>query len=252
MVGNPLYRLGYVGHNQIQVFKKYLRVPFPYLTVIVKNYRDLSQVPPILPKLVDAIHRHHWSTMKDITNYEVHCKAKGIPVPYIRDDKPLLASAEIARCIEGLISNINTFSESSYRLYLYSGFQTSALRAASKIMKAALSSRVDAKMVSFGTLLERVKTWDTADQVVQSCRGVTLLCLYLVGSEYNTEFTCSVLKNLIMHRAAEGKPTILCSHLTPIEFSTRYGFPTGSVELKLEDDKQTTTIEALLTALQKS
>ena len=131
-------------------------------------------------------------------------------------------------------------------LFMHSPFENSALKAASNIIKAGLRAGVDSRMVSFGKFLEETKTWNRDNFVVQSVEKASLLCLYMVGTEYTTEFSQSSLQTLLKTRRVAGQTTMICSHLEPAEFIKRYGFDPGAVPLKFEDEKLLSTIDELL------
>lgn len=249
---SPLERLGYFGSKQQGIFKKYLRIPMPYLKVVVKNYRDLVTVPVVLPQLVEKIDNHIWSNMTDTTLAEKKYKVYGVPVPYLRDSSVPVAAVKVTRLYESIITDIERFVGSPVTLYMYSGFETSAVRAASGIVKCALNKGLDARMVSFGKFMELVKQWDEGSAEVQKYESAKLLALYMVGSEYTTDFVVAAMKSLLNKRRADGLVTVLVSHLEPVEFNRRYVTELQAVPMKFEDDKITSTVDELLKYMQQT
>ena len=243
---SPIERLGYRGWPQYSIFKHHLRVPQPYLKVIVKNYRDLTEVPILLSRLVEQIDKHLWSKMSDTEMVEKNFKVKGIPVPYIRDDSAPIGGVKVINAYNFITGDILKFLGKPMTLFMHSPFENSALKAASNIIKAGLRAGVDSRMVSFGKFLEETKTWNRDNFVVQSVEKASLLCLYMVGTEYTTEFSQSSLQTLLKTRRVAGQTTMICSHLEPAEFIKRYGFDPGAVPLKFEDEKLLSTIDELL------
>ena len=75
---SPIVLLGYQNWNQYSVFKSHLMLPFPYLRVIVKNFRDLTEVPIILPRLIARIDAHLWSLMETPDTSTKFFKARGV------------------------------------------------------------------------------------------------------------------------------------------------------------------------------
>lgn len=249
---SPLERIGYFGSKQQGMFKKYLRIPMPYLRVVVKNYRDLSSIPVVLPQLVEKIDNHLWSLMENKTMLETKYKVYGVPTPYLRDSSVPVAGVKVTRLYESILADIERFLGSPVTLYMYSGFETSAVRAASGIVKTALNKNIDARMVSFGKFMELVKQWDEGSAEVQKYETAKLLTLYMVGSEYTTEFVQAAMKSLLNKRRADGLTTILVSHLEPAEFNRRYVMELQAVPMKWEDDKITSTVDELLKYMQQT
>jgi len=242
---SPIEPLGYLGWNQHSIFKHHLRIPLPYLRVIVKNYRDLTEVPILLPGLIEKIDQHLWSLMQELEFFEKKLKASGVPVPYIRNDETPVAGVKTVNAYDLILGAVGKILNKPLVLYFHSGFESAALQAASNIIKAAIKSGVDAKMVSFGKLLEEIKKWDQNNYVATTADKAELLCLYMVGTEYTTDFSQSVLQMLIQHRRTEGKPTLVCSHLDPVEFKKRY-FELNGVAMKWEDPGMITTVDELV------
>lgn len=246
---SPIERLGYRGWGQLSTFKNHLRLPLPYLRVIVKNYRDLSAVPPLLPGLMAHIDNQIWSTMSDTSLLERKYKVYGVPAPYIRDSGTPAAGVKVTRLYEALLTDLAKFAESSVMLYLHSGFETEALRAASGIIKEALQQGLDARMIGFGRFLELVKETfekNRGDAEVKKHENARLLAVHTIGAEYATDFTKSAMQSLLAGRRAAGLPTLLVSHLTPDEFEQRYKVNPQAVVMKFEDGKITSTVDELL------
>ena len=242
---SPIETLGYPHWNQYSTFKHHLRIPLPYLKVVIKNYRDLTEVPILLPGLIEKIDQHLWSLMQDLEFFEKKLKASGVPVPYIRNDETPVAGVKTVNAYDLILADVGKILNKPLVLYFHSGFESAALQAASNVIKAAIRAGVDAKMVSFGKLLEEIKKWDQNNYVATSADKAELLCLYMVGTEYTTDFSQAVLRTLIQHRRTEGKPTLVCSHLDPVEFRKRYFELTG-VAMKWEDPGMISTVDELV------
>ena len=249
---SPIEALGYVGWNQYSVFKKHLMLPLPYLKVIVRNYRDLSSVPLLIGKLVMKIDNHIWSSMqnKDILNNLF--KAKGVPAHFIPINNPPIGGVKAMTAYEAVMGNITKFSSSPLVLYISSQFETGAIQAASNLIKQAIRENIDARMISFGTLLDETKEWDANSEVLRKVKGARVLCLYMVGKEYHTDFTRTVLVNLLSSRMAEGKVTILSSHMDLAEFIKRYNYEVQAVPMKFEDAKIKSTIDELISYMKEA
>lgn len=250
---SPLERLGYRGWNQAATFKKHLMLPLPYLGVIVKNYRDLAAVPPLLPGLMEHIDNRIWSAMSDTSLLERKYKVYGVPAPYIRDTGTPASGVKVSKLYDALLADITKFSESSVMLYMHSGFETEALRAASGLAKEALQKGVDVRMIGFGKFLELVKETfekNRGDAEVKKHENARLLIVHTIGAEYSTVFTKSTIQSLLAGRRSAGLPTVLVSHLTPSEFEQRYETSLQAVVMKFEDAKITATVDELLRYMQ--
>jgi hypothetical protein len=226
-------------------------MPPVYLKAVVKLFRNLSEVPIILPELVDRLHNEMWRNMSDIERCEQLFKVRGVPVPYIRDDSMPNAGAKVTQAYELVLQDIKKFTSKPMTLYLHSGFEASALKAASSIIKESLKAGIEARMVGLGALLKEIKTWDEKNESVALVEKAQVLCLYLVGKEYTTEFTQSELQGILDKRFAEGKTTLISTHLEPEEFQKRYGFTPRAVVMKFEDAKITSTVDDLLAYMRK-
>lgn len=246
---SPIEPLGYHGWNSYSTFKHHLRIPPVYLRIVVKNYRDLTEVPILLPGLVEHIDQRLWSTMQDVEFFEKKLKASGVPVAYIRNNDQPTAGVKVTNAYNLMLEDVGKILNKPLVLYFHSGFESAALQAASNVIKAAIKSGVAAKMISFGKLLDETKKFEANNDVAKSVESAELLCLYLVGTEYTTDFSTSVLKMLIQHRRTEGKPTLLVSHLDSGEFKKRYDFELNGVVLKWEDPGMVTTVDELIKSL---
>lgn len=246
---SPLERIGYFTTKQQGIFRKYLRVPLPYLRVIVKNYRDLYEVPILLPRLIKAIDGNTWSNMENKTQIENRYRVFGVPAPYLRTTKQPVAGVKVTRLYESVLIDIERFLEHPVTLYMHSGFETSAVTAAAGIVKEAINKGVNARMISFGEYLDLMKAGfdkngDTS--ALKPYDTARLLAVYMIGTEYTTAFVKPVMQSLISRRRAEGLTTILVSHLLPTEFESRYDCNNQAVCMKFEDESLTTTVDELL------
>lgn len=247
---SPIEVLGYRGWQQYSVFKHHLRMPVKYLRVVVKNYRDLTDVPVVLPRLLSKIHEHWWSLMSDTERIEKIYKVKGVPPLHIRSEAVPAAGEKVKHYYETVLDRIHKFAMGGKVLYLHSEFETNSLLACSQIIKAALANGlIKAFMADFPTCLEEIKTWEES-HLLKQLKEAQVACIYMVGKEYSTEFTQAHLETLVNQRTLEGKVTLLSSHLAPVDFKKRYGIEVPGTVLKFEDEKITKTISALLKELE--
>lgn len=242
-VTNPLEGLGYSWKDYC-IFKKYLRLPYVYLKVIFKNYREFSEVPVKLPHLIALTNTHIWNTqMKNTAGMSDKLfKARGVPPSYIQNDGTPIGPAATMGLYNSILNDAGKFSRSGAVVLMHSPFETGALQACSQVVKQAIN---ESRMVQFGALLDKLKEWDANSPEIKQAKEVQLLGLYMVGKEYCTDFTKSVLQSLVTERRVEGKTTIISSHLTPSEFIERYRFDPHAVPMKFEDMGLMTTVNAL-------
>lgn len=248
---SPIARLGYTDWKQYGLFKTYFRLPHPYLQVIVKNFPDLTAALPQLNRLVALTNQHYWKTMNDTTQLEKLCAARGVPASYIRRTDSPIAVAKTMKTYEAILENIELFIKQPIILHVYSGFENGALLATSQIIKAALTFNQQGAMVTFGQLLDETKTWDRSNHTVTTAETAQILGLYLVGKEWNTEFTSTKLNALLAQRLTDGKPTIISTHLDEKELVKRYDLKLPMVSMKFEDDTITATVDGLLKLLKE-
>lgn len=243
-------KLGYYGWKQQATFKRHLLLPLVYLKVVVRNYRDLTSVPSVLPKLVEQINKHIWRNMEDIEQFERKLKVHGVPAPYIRNKSKPVCGVKVGNAFEGIVGNVKKFMESGTSLYLHSGFEESALQAASQIIVAAVKAGIEARMMSFGSFLDEVKeTFDNKNASTEStdkALKANLLAVYMIGKEYATDYSRSELVRLLSERRTLGKITLIVTHLELPEFVDRYRYDPRAVVLKFEDAKITQTVDELI------
>jgi hypothetical protein len=148
-----------------------------------------------------------------------------------------------------LVADPAEFTRTGAALYFHSSQETQAMRAATAIVRAAVDQKIAAYMLDFPTFMDELKTFERSAKL-DKAKTVDLAALYFVGSEYSgaTGFTPINLFSFIKLRQAAGKPTILVSHLTPIEFSTRYHKTLEELlilPMKFDDENVTMTVDRL-------
>lgn len=257
----PTAPLGYPSNKDYAIFKAHLRIPAVYLASLLRGRQDMSQVPMRVPDAVNTINQEYWRTMMHSTT-ELAQQARylklrnaGIPATYRDDLEPVCAEAT-QRVYTLVKQNPKKFIEGGRLVYLYSEMQTTALLAAAGMVESVLSAG-SAFMLDFGSFLEEVRKGFERGQGsggagrVRKLETVDVACLYLIGTEYvsSSGFTESVLESLVRKRQMDKRTTILVSHLTPEEFSKRYGrHPQkdwGAVPMKFTDESVTCTIGQL-------
>jgi hypothetical protein len=167
---------------------------------------------------------------------------------FIRDDSLPLASAETLSAYSLIINNLKKLQHSGRILYFHSASETACLLAASNVIKAAIRSGIYGYMLDMPTYMSEIKTWQDSDRI-KNIEGRDICCLYFVGKEYASDFNKSYITNLITKRRVQNKVTIISSHLTPAEFTERYGFESGGVPLKFEEEGLAKSIKALIKEL---
>lgn len=266
-VKNPLKPLGYTDQLDFRIYRKYLKIPKPYLRVIFQLYpRTLQKVPLELHSVIERIDTKHWGALKmsDVSQEEqvrnVKYKIAGVPPMYInRNELPSCAGATLG-LLGSIVEEPEGFSKMGQVLYFHSEFEDNALLAASRIMKSAVTAGVPSYMLPFPRYMSGIKEYLRDDTSLGKVKSSSITVLTLIGTEYvhkESGFTEASLMELVRTRKVEGKSTILTSHLTPADFSARY-FPLeklGAVALKFEDPNSTTTIAQLtkeLAAIKKA
>lgn len=246
---NPLEIFGYYDWIHYNYFKKYLRMPVPYLRVIFKNYRDLTIVPALLPKLLYTINEHWWKMNSTPSRHEIQSKVAGVPALYLQQETTPICKGDVLKYYQLALEKIIKFSTSGKVLYLHSEYETNSLHAASQLVKQAIKNGIPCCMVDLPTVMAEIKTWQETE-LLKKLKKAQVACIYMIGKEFSTEFTQSNLETLIQQRTVENKVTLLCSHLAPPEFRTRYGIEVPGTVLKFEDEKITKTLATLLKELE--
>lgn len=252
MKNNPLLQLSeFYGWPDFQTYKAHLRLPKQYLRIIFKNYRNsLTEVPARLSEILTKYDIYVWNKMKqDATVEETYMRLAGIPSSFLRDDRIPDCKGDALKAYSHINRKITEFCGKGRLLYFYSLFQDNALLAACNIMKSAVKSKISSYTVSFPNLLAEIKTDWEKSSILKKCNEVDLLCLFMLGAEWKTDYTNSQLDALIQRRKLEKKTTILVSHLTEKEFEKRYDRELHATILKFEDSNQTETLKDIIREL---
>lgn len=255
---SPIAPLGYPSLLDYGIFKKYLRIPMPYLKGIFQFYPNTLQTVPLdLPNVIEACHNAYWRKIKDmpeLTQEEktlhVRYKIAGVSPLYItRNELPACAGPTLG-LVGQLIDDPSGFSKMGRVLYFHSEFENNAMLAASSIIKSGIRQGVSCAMIPFTSYMEKTKDFGESQVYLAKYRTADLSALCLIGTEYvkaESGFTESTLMEFVRGRQVAGKSTILSSHLTPTEFSARYFSldKLGATSLKFEDAGMSLTIGQL-------
>lgn len=222
-------------------------MPFLYFNILNKQYpKSLIAAPYGVAKLVDQINNILWGNMEK-TKENLKYRYFGIPPQYAGDAVEFTAKKEVKDTLEAICKNVEKFLSTGVLLYIHSPYETSAIIAGSKLCKAA--SVVEGKkwlMLAYPEFVDGTKDFSGAYQYkLDAAESVDLLCMYMVGKEYATEFTLAGLKSLLMNRKVAGKVTVLTSHLTAEEFGVRYGSELCITALECSDEKELNNFKAL-------
>lgn len=228
------------------VFKRYLRMPKPYMKGMFQLYpTDLHKAGLEITSLLDRCDSAHWRRIKvDMTHEEqklyVRYKIARIPPMYIRNDKAPECAERVLKITNQIIESPAEFSEMGRLLYFHSTFEDNALLAASGVVKSGVRAGLKCQMLPFVKYMEAVRAFDNSP-VIKSMQEADISVLSMVGAEYiNKEsgFTESTLEEFVKLRRMAGKSTILTSHLDAAEFADRYKMGLdrlGATVFKFED-----------------
>lgn len=258
-----LARLGFPNAKEYGIFKKYLRLPPHYLTTIAIQHSPILRGVPA--DMLNVVRRTHATVdmwlKRTQTNMELQeqlksqvYRAAGVPPMYCASLTLPACAAQTLTAYNLLCQKIKGAATSGKVLYLHSTMGTSALHAAAGIVRAAVDAKLKAGMVAFPEFMDTVTEFDKGSARIKNWRELDLTCLYLLGTEYvsQTGFTEAQLHQFVSRRMVQGKPTILCSHLTPTEFEMRYSLKlasVGAVPLKFDDSTATSSLASLVKEL---
>lgn len=257
---NPIKRLGYPDWAEYQVFKDYLRIPIPYLVKLFKRQVSLHTVA-YSPHLLGQIEIAQWKALLKVNSDDLQhqawlakLRASGIPPIYAEETEFPQCSTTVLDAWTSMCQRPAKLASTGHLIYMHSLQETNALKAASAIGVAAVKEALKVRMMIFGEFMDAIKTFEESKKI-QGMAMADIAMLYMIGTEYSTEFTASHLESFIRKRKASGKTTILVSHLSPAQFKSRYdraldgdsGF--GAVTLKFDDPKITVTVNQLIKEL---
>jgi hypothetical protein len=228
------------------LFNQFLRMPFEYFKFINHIYpKNFSAAPYHLGAHINTVNKLLGGHL--VNNIEtIKLKHGGIPPQHIGTERTVTGKKEILDTLNSLTDHFDKFMQSGVTLYLHSPFEGSAISAGVQLCKRAAATNVSWKMESYPELLIMLKDFDgdhksSLEAVIDS----DLLCLYMVGKEYPTEFTVSYFKQLMETRKIAGRATIICSHLEPTEFTERYGKGINLCAMEFTDDAEINNFKAL-------
>ena len=129
--------------------------------------------------------------------------------------------------LEDLRSYAEEFDHNSESLMLFGNAGLGKTHAALAIAGIVLQKDFDVIYVSspdfFGKLENaRFDSSEDAETLLRTASAADLLILDDLGAEFSTNFSVSVIYNIINSRLVEGKPTIISSNLTAKELEARY------------------------------
>lgn len=250
---SPYEKLGYRNIRDIQIIRKHLNIPFLYQKIIFKNFKtDLTQVPILLPKLINKIHDKLWSDLLKTEEIEFLHKmynVAGVPPQFNQVDALPNGKRDQMKLFHYVTESIVKFVHSGNTLYIHSDNETNALLASAQIVKSAVKNKIPAFMVPFCNYIDVLLNDKTSD-VIKKVVNNNLVCLYFVGAEYSSDWSDAQLKLIISQRQAAGLSTIICSSKDPEDFFKRYKFNAPGVVVRYDDEKITKTINMLLMELE--
>lgn len=253
---NPLARFRYDNKGDYGILKKYLRIAMPYLIYIFKKNKQqtLRHIPAHLGRIVTAYHTQEWRSHMEHASIEEQSrisklKLAGIPPLYMDYTGIPSCSGDTMSLFDAMKCNPAKVAASGKLFYLNSLREEQALIAATQVCKSILQDGLPIRMLDFPSFMDKTRAFDGTQPPASLTKNMTL-CLYLVGAEYLAEsgFTQATLNSLLRTRQVSGKTTILCSHLDPAGFTSRYGInlnSLGAVELKFNDPSINNTLKVL-------
>lgn len=229
-----------------ELFDKFLRMPFEYFKYVHNMYPKNLKAAPYNLSVIIAM--HHKLKGRTMLNDALSRKLLygGIPPQYVKEHPMVTGKKEALDTLESLHNNFKKFAESRVVLYLTSPFESSAIAAGVKLCRKAEATNISWKMEALPVLLGMLKDFDGDHKsTLDAMETLDVVCLYMVGKEYPTEFTTTYFKQLIETRKVAKKVTIICSHLSPEEFEERYGKGISICALGFTDDNEITNFKAL-------
>lgn len=229
------------------LFERLLSMPYMYYQIVHKIYpKSLAAAPYALHKIIDDIHTVLGRNMKHDATFNKLAIYGGIPPQHVTEEPKVTGKKECLDTLNSLVKNFGKFMETGVVLYIHSPFEASAIAAGALLCRTAHSTDVSFKMVAYPKFVEVTKDFggDHKD-LIEKMRTVDLLCLYMVGKEYTTEFNMSNFKALVASRKVDNKVTVICSHMSPEDFCTRYGAELCISALQFTDDNEINNFKAL-------
>jgi len=248
---NPLLKLGEYSWDDYYKFKDHLRLPTAYLKIAFKEYRTVAIAARNVSEIVAKLHQRLWES-KVHTLQERKYITYGVPPQYLKEKIVLCSSAKNQTDFDWLVGALEQWVPKGKAFYFFSEFNMEgAVEAGAMLVRKASDKKLKAYFVSFPHVIEAIKRFDPDDPVVERIKKEDLLVLWAVGSEYTTDFNTGRLKELIDLRCINGKSTVLCSGLTPLEFRSRYGMDPMGITIDFKGKKITATIDALRKELER-
>lgn len=228
------------------IFNRFLRIPFDYYKFVHTMFpKCLKAAPYSLSKIITTYHTmlRRNIPLNDYTRMSI---CGGIPPQYTEDTPKITGKKEILDTLASLTRNFDKLMETGITLYFHSPVQSSAIYAGISLCKEAITSKYTWQMESLPTFFDLVKDFkgDHGDKIAD-INSADLVCLWMVGTEYPTDFTTAYFKQLLIARKVANKLTVLCSHLTPEEFAERYGKDIKIVDMQFTDENEIDNYKAL-------
>ncbi|BCS54095.1 hypothetical protein [Geobacter sp. SVR] len=253
---NPLNVLGsQYTLTDYRYYKDHLRLPFPYLRLLLKNYPNIREAIFRLPNFLTKYHKHLWERLvsqQQPTMTERRWAAAHIPVTYFDNRVAVCERKTDQDNFDILGPNIRKLSEQGIALYLYSLQSDGAMVAGTKLVKEAIAVNLRTFCAAYPNVLEAKKaSWDGVDDPYeQQLHNAEVLMLYAVGSEFvGNGYAANQLVGLVDDRRMNGKMTIVVSHLTPQEYEQRYGRAPEGISIPFTDNRITVTLKDLAKSL---
>lgn len=245
---NPLHILGDYAWKDYYTFRDHLRVPLPYLRVVFRKCpNNLSAAVANMHKVFAAVDKHAWEKIMEVAPIKLRrYKVANIPPMYFADREVATIRGGDQPNFQRLVDNLERVTGQTF--YFHSEFCDAAIAAAVILVKrAVVDLHIPSYCASFPTVIAEYKTdWDNKSPLQHHVREDALVVLYAVGGEYSTEFTSNLLQEIIRHREAHQKTTIICSSLCPRDYIARYITPPAGIEIGFVDEKIKKTLSQLV------
>lgn len=260
---SPIFHLGYKEYADYYRFKDRLRVPLPYLWYIVKNNpHTLKDAPYHVSKYIskfnELIRRKRMKAAENDPQRQLYvaaCSKAGIPIPMIDQETSVTCGTQGMTALrDAMLQRPEKLAHAGQTLYLHSDQGTAALQVACQVATRLLRKKIPVQMMDFGSFIQLIfdRSSDVSAKKLAALTNAQVMVFYMLGAEYQTDFSISQLGSIIHKRRIEGKTTLLVSALTPADFEHRYKEKLdnySALVVRFEDDKIKKTIKDLTNLL---
>lgn len=183
--------------------------------------------------------------------YIATCVKAGIPIPMLDKDAPVACGTQgMSALRDAMLSRPKKLAYAGQTLYLHSDQGTAALQVACQVATRLLREHVPVQMMDFASFVQLIFERESvvAKKKIKAMSDAQVMVFYMIGAEYQTDFSISQLNSIIQKRRIEGKTTLLVSALTPKDFEHRYQETLdnyGALVVRFEDPKIKATIKSL-------